>query len=135
MARSDPRGPHVLADEAPGGEDARTVREPGWIGRNRAALTRARAIAASAVMLAPPPLRIPLAAGCLAIDGVLLAEEARTGALPRQDAGMRAIGLVLESGTLLAATRFAPAVLARNASQIVAARRLLGRMEARAADR
>lgn len=117
----------ILDDEAPDPK-ARDV-TPGWIGRNRAALAELRRLAASAAIVAPPPARIPLAAGCLAIDGAFLAEEARTGRLPVKTVAWRAVGIALESGTLLASTRLAPQVIARNAARIVAARRLFERLD------
>lgn len=123
-------GVTILPPGTPGGEDARQVRAPGWIGRNRALLEQARRLAASAAMLAPPPARVPLAAGCLAIDGVLLAEEARTGGMDAATVSVRAAGLVLESGALVASTRLAPALLARNGARILMARRVLARIEA-----
>lgn len=130
MQRPGPTEPEILPPDAPGGERARRVRPAGWIGRNRTALLEARRLAAGIAMLAPPPARIPLALGCLAIEGVLLAEEARTGARDGRGVGLRAAALLLETGTLVAATRLAPAALARGAPVLVAARRVVARIEA-----
>jgi hypothetical protein len=131
--REDGRGTaaeaEILPPGAPGGESARRVRAPGWIGRNRGLLEQARRMAASAAMVAPPPARITIAAGCLAIDGVLLAEEARTGGMDRATVSIRAAGLLLESGTLVASTRIAPGLLSRNGARIMLARRALARLE------
>jgi len=121
--------PEILDRDDPRGGDARTVRGPGWIGRNRDGLLELRRIAATAIMIAPPPARIPLMGACLAIDGALLAEEARTGAVAGRQIGGRAAGIALESATLLAATRYAPRLLAQNAGRIAAARRLFSRVE------
>ncbi len=130
MTRPDPE---ILPPGAPGGERARRVRAAGWIGRNRAALEGARRLAENAVLFAPLPARLPLAGACLAIDAALLAEDARTGAVAGREVGMRGAGLVLESATLVAATRRAPAALKAAAPRLLALRRAVARIEAREA--
>ncbi|MDT8345138.1 MAG: hypothetical protein RQ752_11995 [Thermohalobaculum sp.] len=131
MTATDSSTAEILAPGTPGGEQARRVRGPGWISRNRAALAAARRLGATVVMVAPPPARIPLALACLAIDGALWAEEARRGA--RDDGAGLALGgagLALEAVALAAAMASAPAALARHAPRILAARRILARIEA-----
>ncbi|MGF1447412.1 MAG: hypothetical protein ACFBRM_14610 [Pikeienuella sp.] len=128
--RSD--GPQIIPPGQPGGEGARRVRAPGWIARNRARLEQAKALGAQAVLVAPLPARVPLAGACLAIDAALLAEDARTGAIPRNKLGLRGAGLALEAVTLVAATRRAPTALKLAAPRLLAARRLLTRLERRA---
>lgn len=120
----------ILPPGASGGEKARRVRDPGWITRHRETLLSARRLGASVVMFAPPQARIPLAAACLAIDGLLLAEEARRGERGRGSLALTGLGLALEGGGLVAAMASAPATLARQAPRLMAARRILARFEA-----
>lgn len=121
--------PEILTPGAPGGEDARRIRGPGWITRNHARLATARRLGASAVIVAPPHARIPLALACLAIDAALWAEETRRGTRARLDLTVSGAGLALEAAALAAATAAAPAALARQAPRLLAARRLLARLE------
>ena len=131
MIATDVPEAEILPPGASGGEDARRVREPGWVARNRETLERARRVGASVTMVAPPHARIPLALACLAIDGVLLAEEARLGGLTRQKLSLRAAALVAEGGSLIASAAWAPRAMARHAGRISAVRRVLSVVERR----
>lgn len=107
------------------GEDARRVRGPGWVTRNREALVRFRGVAASVTMVAPPPARIPLALACLAADGLLLAEKSRLDGRLDGRTALRAAALAVESGAVVASAGWAPKALARRAPQLVALRHVL----------
>lgn len=130
MTATDSRTDEILPPGTPGGEDARRVRGPGWVSRNRAALATARRLGATVVMVAPPPARIPLALACLAIDGALWAEDARRGGRDGTGLALGGAGLALEAVALAAAMASAPAALARHAPRLLAARRILARIEA-----
>jgi len=121
--------PEFLFPGTPGGEDARRVRGPGWISRNRGEISAVRRLGASAVMFAPPHVRIPLALACLALDAALLAEETRRGARAGKDLSLSGAGLAIEAAALIAATASAPAALARQAPRLLAVRRILARFE------
>lgn len=121
----------ILPPGTPGGEEARRVRGPGWVSRNREALATARRLGAAVVMVAPPPARIPLALACLAIDGALWAEEARRGARDGAGLALGGAGLALDAAAMAAAMASAPAALARQAPRLIAARRILAQLESR----
>jgi len=116
----------ILGSEVPDPE-AREV-TPGWITRNRDLILKGRSVARALIIAAPPPARLAFAAASVAADGLLLAEDVRRGLLDRKVAGLRAGGLALEGAALIAATRFAPAILVRHASRLAAARSILNRL-------
>ena len=116
----------ILGREVPDPE-AREV-TPGWVTRNRGLILKGRTVARALMIAAPPPARLAFAAASVAADGLLLAEDVRRGLLDRKAAGLRAGGLVLEGAALVAATRFAPAILVRHRARLAAARSVLNRM-------
>ena len=109
--------------------DAREV-TPGWVTRNRDRLLKGRAVAQALMVAAPPPARLALAAAAVAAEGLVLAADTRRGTMEAGTAAKRAGMLVLESTAILAATRFAPHVLARHGAHIRAAHATLGRFGA-----
>ncbi|MEM7529426.1 MAG: hypothetical protein AAF416_17440 [Pseudomonadota bacterium] len=120
----------ILNSDAPGPkDDARTVRGPGWIGRNRALIEKGRDTARIVLPLAPPPVRLGLVAASLAADGLLTLEDARTGRTERGEAGMRGVGLALDALTLAASARIAPAAVIRQAGRIATLRAVVSRLE------
>ncbi len=110
----------ILGSEAPDPE-ARDA-TPGWISRNRDRIRRGQALAQALIVAAPPPARLALAAASVAAEGLLLAEDFRRGALDGRQAGARAGRIALEGVAILAATRFAPALLARQRHRLAALR-------------
>jgi hypothetical protein len=116
----------ILGREVPDPE-AREV-TPGWVTRNRDLILKGRTVARALIIAAPPPARLAFAAASVAADGLLLAEDVRRGLLDRKAASVRAGGLVLEGAALVAATRFAPAILVRHRARLAAARSVLNRM-------
>ncbi len=118
----------ILESDAPD-PDAREV-TPGWITRNRDRLLKGRAVAQALMVAAPPPARLALAAAAVAAEGLVLAADARRGSVDGRIAAKRAGLLVLESTSILAATRFAPQVLARHGAHIRAAHSALGKFGA-----
>jgi len=131
MTERDPDDIEIMPRGSTAGDDARRVHGRSWVGRNRETLLRIRRIVASATMFAPPPARIPLAFGCVAIEGVLLAEDTRRGLVAHHHLALRTAGLVLEGGTLAASAAWAPKALARNGARLAMARRLIDRIERR----
>lgn len=117
-------------DPGPRGEDEPEPPEPSWIERNRGFIEQGKTLAQTVLIVSPPPARLALAALAVAADGVLLAEDMRSGKLDRSQARMRAGGIALEGLALFAASRLAPAVLARNQLKLRRARDILSRMEA-----
>jgi hypothetical protein len=116
----------VLGGEVPDPE-AREV-TPGWVTRNRELILKGRSVARALIFAAPPPARLAFAAVSVAADGLMLAEDVRRGLLDRKAAGVRAGGLMLEGVALIAATRFAPAILVRHGAKLAAARSVLNRL-------
>lgn len=120
----------VLDDSAPGPRDAEDLPPaPGWIERNRGFIEQGKTLAQTALVVAPPPARLALAALSVAADGVLLAEDVRSGKIDRTAARYRAGGMAVEALALLAASRLAPAILARNRHRLRTAQALVRRME------
>lgn len=101
---------------------------PGWISRNHATLDRARTVTRALMMVAPPPMRIPLALASLAADSALWAEDVRRRREDAAKGGLRGVALALEGAAVLAASRYAPVRLAANIGAIEAARRVTERM-------
>lgn len=116
-------------DPGPRGADEEPPR-PSWIERNRGLVEQGKTLAATAVVVAPPPARLALAALTVMADGVLLAEDVRTGKIDRDRARLRAGGIALEGLALVAASRLAPAILARNQTRLKTVRNIVRRMEA-----
>ena len=120
----------VLGPDDPGpGQGARRVREPGWIARNREAITQGREMALTAAAFAPPPLRLAVIGASLAIEGAFAVEDARSGRVELRAAGLRMAGLALDGAGLAAAARVGPASLARHAGKIAAARAAIARLD------
>jgi hypothetical protein len=117
----------ILGNEIPDPE-AREV-TPGWITRHKDLILKGRMAARALTVAAPPPARLVFAALSVAADGLLLAEDARRGLVDRKAAGARAGGLVLEGAAVFAATRYAPAILARHRAKLAAARSALHRLD------
>jgi hypothetical protein len=101
---------------------------PGWVTRNRDLILKGRSVARSLVIAAPPPARLVFAAASVVADGLLLAEDSRRGLIDRKTACVRAGGLVLDGAALIAASRFAPAMMVRNRGKLSAARSVLNRL-------
>lgn len=100
---------------------------PGWVGRNRLLLERGRNVTRAMMIVAPPPVRIPLAVASLAADALLLADDMGRRREDQAIGGVRGAALALEGVAVFAATRFAPLRLAANLGGIEAARRALER--------
>jgi len=109
----------ILGETAPDPE-ARDA-TPGWLTRHRELILEGRAVVLALSAAAPPPLRIALAAASVAADGLMLAEDFRRGAVDGRAARLRLGRIALEGAAVLAATRFAPAILARHRHHIAAA--------------
>ena len=101
---------------------------PGWISRNRVALDRARAVTRVLMLVAPPPVRIPLALASLVADSALWAEDVRRRREDETTGRLRGVALALEGAAVVASSRFAPARLAANIGAIEAARRVTDRL-------
>ena len=125
----------IVGENEPGPRERGWQAEPGpsWIERNRGFIEQGKTLAQTVLVVSPPPARVALAAFSVAADGLLLAEDMRSGRLDRNHARWRAGGIALETLTLVAASRLAPAVLARNRSRLHKIRAIVGRMEATAA--
>ena len=121
----------IVGEDDPGPRAEGWAPEPGpnWIERNRGFIEQSKTVAQTALMFSPPPARLALAALSVAADGVLLAEDMRTGKLDRDHARWRAGGIALETLTLVAASRLAPTVLARNHVRLRKLRSVVGKME------
>lgn len=117
----------LLGRDAPDPE-ARDV-TPGWISRNRAAILRGRGMAQALSLAAPPHLRLALTAAGIAAEGLLFAEDWRRGVLDGRGARNRAGRLALEGAAILAASRLAPALVARHRARIEAARAAARRLD------
>ena len=125
------KGPETLEGEIL--EDGITTPDahdvtPGWISRNRAVLDRTRTVTRAMMLVAPPPLRIPLALASLAADSALWTEDVRRRREDSATGGLRGVALALEGAAVLAASRYAPVRLAANIGAIEAARRATERM-------
>jgi hypothetical protein len=116
----------ILGEEIPDPEAREAT--PGWVTRNRGHILRGRALAQALMVAAPPPARLALAAAAVAAEGLVLAADTRRGAMDAKAALRRAGILALESTAILAATRFAPSVLARHGHRLRAAHAALGRV-------
>lgn len=110
----------ILEGEAPDPK-ARDV-TPGWITRHRKQIRRGRDVAQALIVAVPPPVRLMLTAATIAADGLVLAEDLRRGVLDGRAARGRAGRLLMEGVALFAATRFAPAIIARHKARIATAR-------------
>lgn len=110
----------LLEDEAPDPK-ARDV-TPGWITRHRERIRRGRDVAQALIVAVPPPARLALTAATIAADGLVLVEDLRRGVLDGRAARGQAGRLLIEAVALLAATRFAPAIIARHKARVAAAR-------------
>ncbi|MEM7499642.1 MAG: hypothetical protein AAF371_16840 [Pseudomonadota bacterium] len=122
----------VLDREAPGPRaGARSIRDPGWVGRNRDTIERGRDAVQFLMPFLPPPLRLGAVAASLAAQGLLTVEDARTGRARRGEAGLTGLGLALDAATLLASTRAAPVRLVRQAGRLAVARAVVARFERR----
>ena len=122
----EPLEGEVLGDEieTPKAHDV----TPGWVSRNRQTLERARTVARAAMVIAPPPVRIPLALVSLAADTAILTADIRRRREDAEGGGLKGVALTLEGAAMLAATRFAPARLAANLGALEAARRVTDRL-------
>lgn len=125
----------IVEQDDPGPRERGWEPEPGpsWIERNRGFIEQGKTLAQTVLLVSPPPARIALAALSIAADGVLLAEDLRAGRLDRSHARWRAGGIAIEGLALLAASRLAPAVLARNQLRLRKIREVVSRMESSAA--
>ena len=125
----------IVGPEDPGPRERGWESEPGpsWVERNRGFIEQGKTLAQTVLVVSPPPARLALAAFSVAADGLLLADDMRSGKLDRSHARWRAGGIALETLTLVAASRLAPAVLTRNQARLHKLRAILGRMEANAA--
>lgn len=101
---------------------------PGWISRNRTTLTRASNVTRTLMLVAPPPLRIPLALASLAANSALWAEDVRRRREDARTGGLRGAALALEGAAMLAASRYAPVRLAASIGAIEMARNVTNRM-------
>ncbi|MEM6679913.1 MAG: hypothetical protein AAF675_18780 [Pseudomonadota bacterium] len=120
----------VLGEDAPGPRPgARTIRAPGWVGRNRSLIENGQEMARMAVPFLPPPARLGVVAASLAVEGLLTVEDARTGRVRGGDAGLRGVGIALDALGLAAAARLAPAPILRHAGRIAAVRAVFARIE------
>jgi hypothetical protein len=124
----------VIEDDVrPGGEAAGErgfgLRLGEWITRNRDLIEQGRDAVHVVVPLAPGPTRLPLIAASLAAEGLLTADDYRTGRVRRGDAGIRGVGLALDVVTLAASARLAPRALARNARGLATLRAAFARLE------
>ena len=108
--------------------DARDV-TPGWVSRNRAAILRGRALAQALSLACPPHFRLALTAAGIAADGVLFAEDWRRGVLDGRGARRRAGRLALDGAAILAASRLAPALVARHRARIESVRAIARRLD------
>ena len=122
----------IVGDDDPGPRDRDWQPEPGpsWIERNRGFIEQGKTLAQTALVVSPPPARLALAALSVAADGLLLAEDMRSGKLDRHHARWRAGGIALETLALVAASRLAPAVLAKNHLRLRKLRDVVAKMEA-----
>ncbi|MGF1501194.1 MAG: hypothetical protein ACFBSD_05190 [Paracoccaceae bacterium] len=123
-------GRHDILDEDAPDPRARDV-TPGWIARHRARIEAGRQAALVLLPFAPFPARLPLAALSVAAEGVLLAEEWRTGRIEGRNARLRAWRIAGEGAALLAVSRAAPAVLRRNRETVRRAADFFRRAEGR----
>ncbi|MEL6766319.1 MAG: hypothetical protein AAFP17_04000 [Pseudomonadota bacterium] len=122
----------VLEPEAPGPRSgARRIRNPGWVGRNRDAIERGRDAAHMLLPFMPPPVRLGMVAASLAAQGLLTAEDARTGRARGGEAGLTGLGLALDAATLLASTKLAPVRLVRHAGRLAMLRAVVSQVEQR----
>ena len=137
MAKNDWLEGEIVGDEDPGPRERgwQPEPEPSWIERNRGFIEQGKTLAQTALVVSPPPARLALAALSVAADGMLLAEDMRTGRIDRDHARWRAGGIALETLALVAASRLAPAVLARNHLRLRKIRDVVARMEATTARR
>lgn len=113
----------TLSEDIPD-PDAHDV-TPGWIGRNRQAIERGRRLGHLAMLVAPPPARIALAAASVAAEAVLLADDVKRRLKDPGEGAVTAGLLATEGVALLAMTRFAPVRLAANIAGINAVRSAL----------
>lgn len=115
----------ILGHDIPDPE-AREI-TPGWVTRNRERILACRTLAQALMVAAPPPARLALAAAAVAAEGLVLAADTRRGAMDAGAAVRRAGMLALESTAILAATRYAPAALARHGARLRSMHAALGR--------
>ena len=121
----DGTGRRTLAGEILEGTEAdpqaRNV-TPGWITRHRELIHKGRCVAQALTIAVPPPMRLVLTAATIAADGLVLAEDLRRGALDGRAMRGQAGRLLIEGVALFAATRFAPAIVAKHKARVAAAR-------------
>ena len=128
--RKDVLDGEILDKDDPGPQGARDEPPPPtWIERNRGLIEQGKTLAQTAIIVSPPPARLALAALSVVADGILLREDMRTGKIDRDRARLRVGGIAIEGLALVAASRLAPAILARNRSRLKTAKDIVSRME------
>lgn len=125
-------GERASIDGTPGrtGDRSGRVEAVGaWITRHRDSIERGRDAVQLAAMLAPPPLRLGLAATILALDGAVTFADTRRGIVEPRAARLKGARLAIEGLAMAATARFAPTVLARQAGRLAALRRVIVTLE------
>ncbi len=98
---------------------------PGWIARNRSVIERGIKLGQLAMLVAPPPARIALAAASVAAEAVILADDVKRRLKDPGEGVVTAGLLATEGAALLAMSRFAPARLAASLAGIEGVRSAL----------